>query len=64
MLVNPDTADEPLSKSVLNHERVLYAPYALGDFRRTHRLLRNRMTDLQTNRFGHAPRTDLGLSAG
>lgn len=53
----------PRTAFQLMYDREFYAPHVLRDVRRTHRLLRNRMTDLYTELFGHAPRTDLRFSA-
>ncbi len=53
----------PRTAFQLMYDRAFYAPHVLRDVRRTHRLLRNRMTDLYETLFGHAPHTDLRFSA-
>jgi hypothetical protein len=53
----------PRTAFQLMYDREFYAPHVLRDVRRTHRLLRNRMTELYTDLFGHAPHTDLRFSA-
>jgi len=48
----------PRTAFQLMYDREFYEPSVLRDVRRTHRLLRNRMTELYTALFGRAPTPD------
>lgn len=53
----------PRTAFQLLYDREIHPPHVLRDLRRTHRLLRNRMTELYTTLYGHAPSTELRFSA-
>ncbi len=55
----------PLDRTAfqLMYDRAFYPAHVLRDVKRTHRLLRNRMTDLYVALYGHSPSTDLRFGA-
>jgi sulfatase maturation enzyme AslB (radical SAM superfamily) len=53
----------PRTAFQLMYDREFYEPHVLRDVRRTHRLLRLRMTELYAALFGHAPSAELRFQA-